>query len=150
MVATLSGSVCVCPDLNLSVVQCRGFDVPDESADADFLVAAVELTDGGEDFVDLAVVDNGEDGVVKLGPRVGAAMGVSVFMAAALDILPEGEATHVERVEQILDALIVGLVIYYQYAFHFLIRLDCYCWAPLARVGFLKWCFLMCFLSRYH
>ena len=53
-------------------------DVPDEGADADLLVAAVELADRRQDGFDAAVVDDGDDGVVHLGPGVGAAVGVAV------------------------------------------------------------------------
>ena len=74
-------------------------DGPDEVADADFFVAAVELADGGEDVVDLGVVDDGHDGVVEFGPGMGAAVRVAVLMAAALDVFPKGEASNAERVE---------------------------------------------------
>ena len=88
--------------------------VPDEGSDADFFVAFVEFADGGEDVVNFFVGYDGEDGVVEFGPGVCAAMGVAVPVAASLYVFDHCEATHLERVEQILDALVVGLVVYYQ------------------------------------
>ena len=69
--------------------------------------------DGGEDVFYFVVGDDGEDGVVEFRPGVGAAVGVAVFMSATLNIFPEGETTHFERVEEVLDTLVVGLVVYY-------------------------------------
>ena len=85
--------------------------VPDEGADADFFVALVELADGGEDVFDFFVGDNGHNGVVEFGPGVGATMRLAVLVSASLDVFPVGEAAHIERVEHILDALVVGLII---------------------------------------
>ena len=95
------------------------FDVPDKGADAYFLVAFVEFADGEEDFFYLVVVDYGHDGVVHLGPGVGAAMGVAVDVAASLNVLPEGESTDGEHVEHVFYALVVGLIVYDEYAFHY-------------------------------
>ena len=85
-------------------------NVPDEGADADFLVPLVEFADGEEDFFDLVVVDYGHDGIVHFGPGVGTAVGVAVDVATALYVFPKGEAADVEGVEQVLDTLGVGLV----------------------------------------
>ena len=93
-------------------------DGPDEGSDADLLVALVEFADSEEKVVDLVVGEDGEDGVVELGPSVGAAVGVADLVAAALDVLPEGEAPDAEGVEHELDAFVVGLIVYYQYGFH--------------------------------
>ena len=97
-------------------------DVPDEGADADFLVALVEFADGLEELVDAVVGDDGEDGVVEFGPGVSAAMGVAVLVAAALDVLPEGEAADAEGVEHVFGTFVVGLVVDYKDTFHIKFR----------------------------
>ena len=89
------------------------FDIPHEGTDADFLVAFVEFADGKEDGLDLFVVDHGEYGVVHFGPCVGAAVWVAVDVSASLHILPEGEATDVEGVEQVFHSFGISLVEYY-------------------------------------
>ena len=94
-------------------------DIPDEGADTYLFVAFVQFADGEEEVLHLAVVDNGEDGVVHLGPGVSAAMGVAVDVAASLNILPEGESTDGEHVEHVFYALVVGLIVYDEYAFHY-------------------------------
>lgn len=95
------------------------FNIPNKCSNADFLVAFVEFAHGQEQVFHLAVVDNGEDGVVHLGPGVGAAMGVAVDVAASLNVLPEGESTDGEHVEHVFYALVVGLIVYDEYAFHY-------------------------------
>ena len=93
-------------------------DVPDEGADAHLFVTLVEFADGEEQFVDFVVGDDGDDGVVHLGPGVGAAMGVAVDVAAALYVLPLAETADAEGVEHVFHALVVGLVVDYHYGFH--------------------------------
>ena len=90
------------------------FDVPDEGADAYFLVALVEFADGEQELVDTVVGDDGEEGVVHLGPGVGAAVGVAGGVATALYVFPEGEATDAKGVEHVFDTLGAGLVVYYK------------------------------------
>lgn len=94
-------------------------DIPYEGADTYLFVAFVQLADGEEEVLHLTVVDNGEDGVVHFGPGVGAAMGVAVDVAASLNILPEGESPDGEHVEHVFYALVVGLIVYDEYAFHY-------------------------------
>ena len=55
---------------------------------------------------------------------MGAAVRVAVDVATALNVFPEGEATDVEGVEQVLDALGVGLVEGDEDAFHFVDGID--------------------------
>ena len=95
-----------------------GFDVPDKGADADFLVAFVELSHCGEKLFNFVVVDDGEDGVVHFRPCVGAAVGVTIEVTPSLDVLPKGEAPYLQGVEHVFHAFVVGLVVYYEYRFH--------------------------------
>ena len=93
-------------------------DIPYEGADTYLFVAFVQFADGEEEVIHLAVVDNGEDGVVELGPGVGSAVGISVVVATALHVLPEGESTDAEGVEHILGTFVVGLVVDDEDTFH--------------------------------
>ena len=95
------------------------FDIPDKGADTYFLVAFVQFADSGEDVVDFGVVDDGHDGVVHFWPGVCAAVGVAIDIPTPLDILPEGEASYLKRVKQILDTFVVGLVVYNKDGFHY-------------------------------
>ncbi len=93
-------------------------NIPDEGADAYLFVAFVQLADGEEEVLHLAVVDDGEDGVIHFGPGVGAAVRFAVDVAAPLHILPEGEAADGEDVEHVFDTFGVGLIENDEYAFH--------------------------------
>ena len=97
-------------------------NVPNEGADADFLVALVEFADGLEELVDAVVGDDGEDGVVHLWPCVGAPVGVAVHVAAALYVFPLGEAADAEGVEHVFGTFVVGLVVDYKDTFHIKFR----------------------------
>ena len=94
------------------------FDVPDEGTYSDLFITLVELADGIEQFINFVVGDYGQYGIVHFWPCVGATVWVTIDVTTPLDILPLGEASDAERVEHILDALVVGLVVYYHYAFH--------------------------------
>ena len=89
------------------------FDIPYECPDSDLFIALVEFADGEEELVDLVVGDDGHDGVVEFGPGVGASVRVADLVAAALDVLPEGEAADAEGVEHVFHSFVVGLVVYY-------------------------------------
>ena len=90
------------------------FDVPNESADAYLFIALVEFADGEEEVFDFVVGNDGEDGVVELGPGVGAAVRVADLVATALDILPESESADAKGVEHVFDTFVIGLVVYYK------------------------------------
>lgn len=93
-------------------------DGPNKGANTHFGVAFVETSDVEEKFLDLLVGDDGHDGVVHLGPGVGASMWVAVVVTATLDVLPEGESADAQFVEHEFDACVVGLVINDHYTFH--------------------------------
>ena len=91
----------------------RCFNVPDESAYTDFLVAEIQFLDRLEERRRLFVFDDGDHAGVHLRPCVGATTGFTAVGATTLDLLEEREATDAEHVQHVFYSTRVRLIEHY-------------------------------------
>ncbi len=91
------------------------FNVPDEGSEPEHRAVFVETVEFFEQWVDLTVFHNCDDGTGKAGPSVAAVVRLTFMAAAPLHVGEGCVATAVAVVENLHYLLIVGLVEGYEY-----------------------------------